>query len=119
MKDDEPSQTASWFAICRSCGEFLPAEARLAEDPHGALLADPRAARWLRRARRVPRLTRTVVRMVRPARAWILYLQVRTRVIDDVMRDFLNGGGGQIVFLGAGYDSRAARFTPLLRRTLV
>jgi methyltransferase (TIGR00027 family) len=119
MKDDQPSQTASWIAICRSCGEFLPQEARLAEDPYGALLADPRAARWLRRARRVPRLTRTVVRLVRPARAWILYLQVRTRLIDDVIRAFLSAGGQQIVLLGAGYDCRAARFAPLLRQSVL
>src|SRR4051794_26114934 len=89
MRDDEPSRTASWIAMCRSWGEFLPAEARLADDPYAGLLGDARAARWLRRARQAPWLARALVRAVRPARAWIVYMQVRTRILDDVVRDFV------------------------------
>jgi methyltransferase (TIGR00027 family) len=119
MRDDEPSRTASWIAMCRSWGEFLPAEARLADDPYAGLLGDARAARWLRRARQAPWLARALVRAVRPARAWIVYMQVRTRILDDVVRDFVAAGGRQIVLLGAGYDCRAARFATLLRDTAV
>jgi methyltransferase (TIGR00027 family) len=36
-------------------------------------------------------------------------MQVRTRVIDDVLCRFVDGGGRQIVLLGAGYDCRAHR----------
>ncbi|WP_414166492.1 class I SAM-dependent methyltransferase [Streptoverticillium reticulum] len=34
---------------------------------------------------------------------------VRTRLIDDLVTDALDGGAGQVVLLGAGYDSRAFR----------
>ena len=37
-------------------------------------------------------------------RTWIVYMQVRTRVIDDALRAFVAGGGRQLVLLGAGYD---------------
>ena len=37
-------------------------------------------------------------------------MQVRTRVIDDVMLDFVRAGGRQVVLLGAGFDCRALRF---------
>lgn len=40
----------------------------------------------------------------------VLYVQVRTRVIDDVFRSFVAREGAQVVILGAGYDCRAARF---------
>jgi methyltransferase (TIGR00027 family) len=44
---------------------------------------------------------------------WILYMQVRTRVIDDIVRAFVDGGGTQVVLLGAGYDCRALRLPEL------
>ena len=40
-------------------------------------------------------------------------MQVRTRVIDDALRDFVAGGGRQLVLLGAGYDCRALRLPEL------
>ncbi len=41
----------------------------------------------------------------------IIYMQVRTRVLDDVLLDFVGRGGSQVVLLGAGFDCRALRFT--------
>jgi methyltransferase (TIGR00027 family) len=46
-------------------------------------------------------------------------MQVRTRVFDDVFRDFVREPGRQVVMLGAGYDSRAMRFASALERTAV
>jgi methyltransferase (TIGR00027 family) len=46
-------------------------------------------------------------------RRWILYMQVRTRVIDDAIRAFVERGGRQLVLLGAGYDCRALRMPEL------
>jgi methyltransferase (TIGR00027 family) len=48
-----------------------------------------------------------------PVKQWILYMQVRTRVIDDALRDFVDAGGRQLVVLGAGYDTRALRLPEL------
>ena len=39
---------------------------------------------------------------------------VRTRVVDDRMKQALQGGATQVVILGAGFDTRAYRFAALL-----
>ena len=44
----------------------------------------------------------------------IAYMQVRTRLIDDVVRTFAGFGGAQLVLLGAGFDARAARLAETL-----
>jgi methyltransferase (TIGR00027 family) len=103
MRETTPSRTAAWVAACRSYGAALPDEARLIDDPYGLPfatgsgmpgVAPPAAA----------------VRLPTPLRSWVLYMQVRTRVLDDVLLDFVAGGGRQVVLLGAGYDARALRF---------
>jgi methyltransferase (TIGR00027 family) len=105
MRADRPSFTAAWVAAARALGARLPPEARLADDPYG-----------LRFARAHP-LVRTIARagLVPPMRAFVLYMQLRTRAIDDVCRELARsaaaaGQRAQIVLLGAGYDCRAARF---------
>jgi methyltransferase (TIGR00027 family) len=107
MRDEVPSRTAAWVAACRSYGAALPDAARLVEDPYGATFAGlggggvtPPAA---------------LVRWVTPFRRWVMYMQVRTRVLDDAMLAFVARGGAQIVVLGAGYDCRALRFADALR----
>ncbi len=106
MRDDVPSRTAAWVAACRSYGAALPTPIRLIEDPYGARFAGlggggvtPPAA---------------MVRWVTPFRRWVMYMRVRTRVIDDAMLAFVARGGAQIVVLGAGYDCRALRFAGAL-----
>jgi methyltransferase (TIGR00027 family) len=97
VKNDRPSVTAAWVAACRGLYELLPENERLARDDYGT--------RFLAAAR----LPRSAARMIFPKRA-LLYMQVRTRVIDDVMLDFVRTGGRQVVLLGAGFDCRALRF---------
>ncbi len=104
MKNDRASFTAAWVAACRGLGALLPAEAQLADDPWGTrfgglpprMVESPITARALTST---PALLR-----------WVLYMQVRTRVIDDALLAFARGGGRQVVLLGAGFDCRAARF---------
>src|SRR5271165_3135841 len=38
---------------------------------------------------------------------YLLGIQIRTRVLDDVMLGFLAQGGRQVLLLGAGFDCRA------------
>lgn len=107
MRDDgTPSRTAQWVAAARQLGRLLPPDARLADDPYGGAFTSPAVARLIARAPRpfgaVPGL-----------RTWILYMQVRTRVIDDALRAFVAGGGAQLVVLGAGYDTRVLRMPEL------
>ena len=48
---------------------------------------------------------------------WLML--VRTRFIDQVMERAVRGGATQLVILGAGFDTRAHRFTGLLKDTAV
>src|SRR5678815_5010868 len=106
VKNDRPSVTAAWVAACRGLYELLPEHEQLARDDYGA--------RFLATAR----LPRRIVRLIFPRRA-LLYMQVRTRVIDDVLLDFVRAGGRQVVLLGAGFDCRALRFARELEGTTV
>jgi len=106
VKNDRPSVTAAWVAGCRVLYDLLPEHQQLARDDYGM--------RFLSAAR----LPRSIARMIFPRRG-LLYMQVRTRVIDDVMLDFVKNGGRQVVLLGAGFDCRALRFARELEGTTV
>lgn len=101
---DRASFTAAMIAVSRSLGRVLPEDARLVHDPFGELFATPflrliaRNARWLR-----PVIEGTLVTV-----------QVRTRLIDEVLLDFLAKGGRQVLLLGAGFDARAHRLADAL-----
>ncbi len=87
-----------------------PAGSRLFEDPLAHAFLDWRL-RWALRLSRLP--------LVGAALPWSLIdghwagsrgtVVVRTRYIDDVLRDALRRGEEQVVILGAGFDSRAYR----------
>jgi methyltransferase (TIGR00027 family) len=106
MRDDTPSRTAAYVAVARGLGLLLPADVRLADDPYGVAFASPQLAKL---AQRAP----TRLAMMPGLREWILYMQVRTRLLDDAVRAFVDAGGTQVVLLGAGYDCRALRLPEL------
>jgi len=105
---DRPSFTAAWVAAARSFGVHLPKEAQLADDPYGARFA---RTRWL--------VGKPLVAHALFPKRFVVYMQVRTRVIDDALRAFVARSGDQIVLLGAGFDCRALRFAHELRRATV
>src|SRR5262245_29396727 len=109
MRDETPSRTAAFVAAVRQLGALLPADVPLIDDPYGAACASPALARMVEREHGRLRPFARVPGM----RTWILYMQVRTRVIDDALRTFVEGGGRQLVVLGAGYDCRALRIPEL------
>ena len=49
--------------------------------------------------------------------AWLML--VRTRCIDELMERAVHNGATQLVILGAGFDTRAHRFTELLKDVTV
>lgn len=107
--DGKPSRTAQFVAATRALGALLPDAAQLAVDPFGARVGGAGVATLAALARRAPSL-RPLLRVVAaPMLPMIAYMQVRTRLIDDVVRAFVGAGGAQIVLLGAGFDARAAR----------
>jgi methyltransferase (TIGR00027 family) len=109
VKDETPSRTAAFVAAVRQLGQLLPADSQLVEDPYGAAFTSPTVGRALERNTERLRLIAAMPGM----KNWILYMQVRTRVIDDALRDFVAAGGRQLVLLGAGYDTRALRLPEL------
>ena len=116
MRETEPSRTAAWVAVTRGLGALLPADARLIDDPYGLQFAGSGpAGRWARAA--AERDARWLARLP-GAQAWIIYMQVRTRVLDDAVRAFVARGGAQLVILGAGYDCRALRLRELASSTV-
>jgi methyltransferase (TIGR00027 family) len=109
-----PSQTAAATATMRALAAHDPRE-----DVRGP---DVLAEVFLTEEQRAPlRDERT--------RAWVLqnkvapgayeFMIARTAWFDEVTRRALEAGTPQVVLLGAGYDSRAYRFAPLLTRTRV
>jgi methyltransferase (TIGR00027 family) len=110
MQRDRPSFTAAWVAACRGLAVLLPPAAHIAEDPFGVRFGGRVASAMARVGALAPGLASGVVTRVPPLARSILYMQVRTRAIDDALLDFVDHGGRQIVILGAGFDCRAARF---------
>ena len=119
MRDDAPSRTAQWVAAARGLGRLLPEAVRLADDPYGLAFSAPGIARLVDRTRDArPDRAETVARA--PGLSlWIVYMQVRTRLLDDAVRAFVAGGGRQLVLLGAGYDCRALRLPELAGATVL
>ncbi|HTJ45392.1 MAG TPA: SAM-dependent methyltransferase [Kofleriaceae bacterium] len=111
MREGTPSRTAAWVAAARSMGTLLPPEARLADDPYGLRFAAPLES--------PPPGAGLAVRWFLPMRVWVMYMQVRTRILDDILLAFVERGGRQVVLLGAGYDCRALRFADRLRGATV
>lgn len=107
MREDTPSRTAQWVAAARGLGMLLPVEERIAEDPYGLAFASPTVARLFEERR--PR----VLAQLPFFKHWVAYMQVRTRVLDDAIRTFVEEGGRQVVLLGAGFDTRAVRLPEL------
>lgn len=112
MRDDTPSRTAQWVAAARGLGMLLPDGVRIADDPYGIAFASPRIQKLV--TERHP----SVLAKLPGLKTWVAYMQVRTKLLDDAVRDFVADGGRQLVLLGAGFDCRALRM-PELEQTNV
>jgi methyltransferase (TIGR00027 family) len=109
VKADTPSFTARWVSAARQLGMLLPDDIRIADDPYGAAFAGSRIPDLLAKTRATRRLV-----MMPGLGTWVAYMQVRTRVLDDLLRAFVaKHTSGQVVLLGAGYDCRVLRLPEL------
>jgi methyltransferase (TIGR00027 family) len=113
VRENAPSFTAAIVAAMRGLGAFLPERLRLVDDPYGLRFAG--RLRGLRERRALQRGLRLTSRgwMQGRLRSFVVYMQLRTRVIDDDVAAFVASGGRQLVLLGAGFDSRAWRLGAL------
>ncbi len=116
MRDGRPSFTAAFVAACRGLSPLLPPAARLVDDPLGLRFAEVLPAALSARlvAARGPARAAAQAALL-PLLPWVAYMQVRTKAIDDALLDFAEGGGAQVVILGAGFDARAVRLAPSLK----
>jgi methyltransferase (TIGR00027 family) len=110
MHEDKPSQTAAWVAAWRGLAPWLPEGGQLAHDPFGLEFAPPVTRPFLAVTARAPWLVRSVLSRGMLAQM-VLWLQLRTRALDEYLVRFARGGGRQVVLLGAGFDCRASRFS--------
>jgi len=117
MKDQRSSRTAEYMAFFRLLESIEPAERRLFTDPYALpLLAGP--LKTVARIARFP-LAGSVVRAILEL-GWPYTRSsgvIRTRAIDDLVSDAIRSGAGQLVLLGAGFDSRAYRLPEATRIT--
>jgi methyltransferase (TIGR00027 family) len=114
VRHDRPSTTAAWVATCRGLAGLLPPGARLCEDSWGLRFGGSAAEALAVAARLTPHSTWAWFRALRPAALSLLWVQLRTREIDDLLLEFVRCGGRQLVILGAGYDARAVRLSDAL-----
>jgi methyltransferase (TIGR00027 family) len=103
------SQTAEYVALFRAIETARPEDERLFSDPLAAAFLTGRLKSGALAAR-LPLGADAVAKYIDTR--WPgprLSAVVRTRVIDDAMREAIGAGCGQLVLLGAGYDTRAYR----------
>jgi methyltransferase (TIGR00027 family) len=98
------ADTAYSIALLRGMEGDLPAALRLFEDPYGAIFAaaGEHAREGTERFVALP-FARDGIRL-------------RTRFIDDAVRDGLAAGVDQVVLLGAGFDARGLRMPEIPAR---
>jgi methyltransferase (TIGR00027 family) len=113
-KQVEASLTAQWVAAARTVGALLPSELVIARDPFGLEFARGSTRKLADLMMSQPLLARTLLPHAGPLTAFLLWMQLRTRALDDILLDFVRADraprGRQVVLLGAGYDCRALRF---------
>jgi methyltransferase (TIGR00027 family) len=109
VRHHQPSRTAEYMALFRAVENAESPNRRLFEDPYAVpfLSGTLKALAQIAQISGIGRLVRTFLDLGWP------YTRssgvVRTRLIDDMVRDSIHAGMQQLVLLGAGFDSRAFR----------
>jgi methyltransferase (TIGR00027 family) len=109
VRTGSASQTAEYVALFRAIETARPEDERLFSDPLAAAFLTGRLKRAAQTAR-MPLGGDAVSKYIDTR--WPgprLSAVVRTRVIDDAVREAIGAGCSQLVLLGAGYDTRPYR----------
>jgi methyltransferase (TIGR00027 family) len=114
MVERGPSGTAQLVAMFRSLATVDPREEVRGRDTLAALFLTDRQRRPLSD----PSVRAWVLRSPASAGAYA-YLLCRTAYFDQIVERSLREGVPQIVFVGAGYDTRAYRYGALAERTRI
>lgn len=114
MQKDRPSTTAALVAALRAIYTALPEPYRIAPDPLARELVPFPLAVPAELVARAPWAAAAVHRGLGFAtRGLSHYVPLRTRAIDDALREAVRLGAEQLVVLGAGLDNRALRLDEL------
>jgi len=113
MTDDQPSRTAEYMALFRAVETAERADRRLFDDPFAAAFLTGRL-KALAAFARLPAIGRLATYFLdlgwpRTRSSAV----VRTRLIDDLVRQAIRSGARQALLLGAGFDSRPYRLEEL------
>ena len=112
MVPNAPSQTAEAVCLMRATEQHRAAGERILDDPYAKHFLGPLGRAALASWEASGKLGEFAARLSPGMAAYVL---TRHRFIDDCLRRALARGVGQLVLLGAGYDSRAYRFAAELR----
>jgi methyltransferase (TIGR00027 family) len=104
---DIPSRTAEYMALFRAVETAGPARTRLFQDPYAAAFLTGR----LKALATLGRLATCILDLGWPRTRSSAV--IRTRLIDDLVRQAIAAGARQALLLGAGFDSRPYRLTEL------
>ena len=112
MKATRSSKTAAQMAVSRAIEARRPPSERICDDPFAERFLD-RGFRWLIAARPLRDAIPGLIE--RRFAGHHHYVLARTRYFDDFLTEALTADVRQLVILGAGFDSRAYRFSDRLR----
>jgi methyltransferase (TIGR00027 family) len=109
MNSRQPSRTAEYMALFRAVETAERPGRRLFDDQYAVPLLSG-ALKVLAEIARVPGVGRLVPAFLDAGWPYTRSSGVvRTRMIDDLVREAIHAGARQLVLLGAGFDSRAYR----------
>jgi len=122
MKEERARVSAAPPAFFRALESTEPASQRVLYDPYAQQLLGGISkvlfnTRFLISGRLLHRIVDSALSRVIPGGT--NYVIVRSRYVDDCLNQCIDDGIEQLVILGAGYDSRAFRFTALKDRVKV
>lgn len=107
---ERPSLTAQGVCLARALEHLKPEGQRVVDDRYAELFLSP--GNRLALAAWSGSLTARLFR--RLGRSGTTYVPLRHRFIDECLLDAIAKGSGQVVLLGAGYDTRAYRLSDRL-----
>jgi methyltransferase (TIGR00027 family) len=112
--ENKPSETALNVAICRALAAHEGRAEIKGPDFMAELFLPEEVKRHFQNSASIKSVIERGI-----SSALYAYIIARTAFFDEVVKNALEKGIPQIVFLGAGYDSRAYRFRQLIKNTRI
>ena len=111
IKKNGPSRMAEGIALHRCAETMLPEDLRLFSDPYAVHFLNPATVTW---ARDHPAEVKALAEKIEQKMpGGDNAIRGRIRYFDDVVKNAADEGFSQLVFVGAGYDTRAYRIDTL------